>query len=97
MADLARIAGEPELWSAEQIGRAWLRANPAESNRGELERRLAPLPEGVRSTESLRDPEVRDWLQRRQREDFEADRIVQLEGWWLGETEARFCGLLSMA
>jgi hypothetical protein len=31
------------------------------------------------------------------REDFEADRLVQVDGWWLAETELRLCVLLYTA
>ena len=38
-----------------------------------------------------------DWVPRLQalrREDFEANRIVRVDGWWLAETELRLCVLL---
>ena len=97
LGDLAAVLGEPELWSAKQIGEAWLRANPGEADRAELEGLLSPFPEPLREARSLREPALREWLRDRQREDFAADRIVKLEGWWLSQTEARFCALLSLA
>jgi hypothetical protein len=39
----------------------------------------------------------KDWATRIEalrRADFEADRMVQVEGWWLAETELRLCVLL---
>ena len=95
--DLPVVVGEPGLWRARRIGRAWLRAHPEEADRSALERMLAPLPDALRRVESLRDPGVLEWLRERQRADFAADRIVELERWWLSQTEARLCAYLSLS
>jgi hypothetical protein len=97
LAELPVAIGEPGLWGARRIGRAWLRAHPEEADRIALERLLAPLPEALRRTGSLRDPKVLEWLRERQRADFAADRIVELDGWWLSQTEARLCAYLSLS
>ena len=39
-------------------------------------------------------PDVTQWgprLRKLIREDFESDRLVQVDGWWLAETEVRLC------
>ncbi len=97
LADLPVVVGEPGLWRARRIGRAWLRAHPEEADRIALERLLAPLPDAVRRAESLRDPKLLEWLRERQRADFAADHIVELVGWWLSQTEARLCAYLSLS
>jgi hypothetical protein len=97
LADVATLFTDAELFSAAQIGRAWLRAHPSEVSREELAALLSPLPAEVRSARSLESPVVRAWLKPRQSSDFAAKRILQLEGWWLSETEARYCAFLSLA
>jgi hypothetical protein len=95
LTDVGTILGDPGVWGARRIGEAWLREHPEESDVAELERLLAPLPER-NGPWSLEDPAVRRWLRQRQDDDFTAERIVQLKGWWLSQGEVRFCALLAL-
>ena len=55
-------------------------------------------PEGAAGLWKGRPPETaEEWgrrLQQLREEDFEADRLVLVDGWWLAETELRLCVLL---
>jgi len=98
LAELPAALADPLALRARRIGRAWLAAHPEEADRDALARLLGDLPGRARAAESvLRDAGVRAWLRERQRDDFVEDRIVELDGWWLSQTEARFCAWLAIS
>ena len=82
----------PDPVSTAAVGRAYLERVPAERDAIVLLERLAIptslLPGGQEAT-------LRRWFRRRIRRDFEAGRIVEVEGWILARTEARLCGLVT--
>jgi hypothetical protein len=94
--DVPEELRDPGTSAARRVGAAWLRAHPEEASRAALEGLLAPLPAGVHAA-SLRAAELHDWLRERQRAEFRAGRLVQLEGWWLSPTEVRLCAWLALA
>ena len=59
--------------------------------------RFAGLPES-RGTLAWRTPDtIAQWAARLRQlihEDFEKNRLVQVDGWWLAETELRLCVLI---
>jgi hypothetical protein len=81
--------------SARAIGLEYLRMAPTEGNPGELTKLIcsARYHELARADGRT----VKDLLLRRQRDDFEAGRIVYVQGWILSETEARLCALAALA
>ena len=86
---------QPEVVSARRIGRAYLREHPQEAVRVILTRQLASLP-GEPGAPRLDDERVAAWLSQSSSADFEAGRTVRVDRWWLSETEARLCALLSL-
>jgi hypothetical protein len=82
--------------SALAVGREYLRAAPAETDTGVLVSLLAEsLPGGMRTVERAADGRLRELLHGATREDFDAERTVQVDGWVLARTEARLCGLVA--
>ncbi len=94
--DVPEQLRDPGTSAARRVGAAWLRAHPEEASRAALEGLLAPLPGGAHGA-SLRAREWMAWLRERQRIEFEAGRLVKLEGWWLARSEARLCAWLALA
>ncbi|MEZ4215418.1 MAG: hypothetical protein R3E88_02985 [Myxococcota bacterium] len=95
--ELPAALADPTGVHALRVGRAWLRAHPAEADRAVLERLLGDLPEAARRGGlDLRDERVRAWLRARQRDDFADGGVVELDGWWLSQTEVRFCAWLAV-
>jgi len=80
----------PRRDSARAIGRAFLRANPAEG----CSKRLVEKIVAERATPDLADPKaVRDFVRAGIRSDFERSRTVELDGWVLAVSEVRLCAL----
>ena len=87
-----------DLRSASAIGRDYLRAAPGEATVPVLVDAIASDVAGGR--EALRtatDSEVRELLALRVLQDFEEERVVNLEGWIVAPTEARLCALAALA
>ena len=82
--------------SARAIGSAYLATRPEEANPYnllELITRADQEPLVVHRTSAM---ELRDWLRRRQADDFATGRIVKLDGWLLSATEVRLCALVAL-
>ena len=83
--------------SAARVGRAYLRAHPAEA---EVERLLGALtagwPEGAAQIERLSTAQLRRRLGAVIRADFAAGRTVAVGGWVLAASEARLFGLAAL-
>ena len=80
--------------SARVVGSAYLDRVPSESSAGRLVERIsAGLPEGRRTLLAASDAELRALLSEAIRSDFEADRVVDVDGWILSPTEARLYAL----
>lgn len=89
--DLAQIFRGNRLSAAQAVGREYLRCFPAEADKALLASRICGPGDGdgFRLT--------RPWLSRQTRQDFEAGRVVELQGWVLSATEARLCALSVLA
>lgn len=78
------------------LGRAYLRAAPAERDAARLTERItAALPGGSAAVRDA-DDVLRAELWRAARRDFDEQRIVCLDGWYLAVVEARLCGLAAL-
>jgi len=80
--------------SALLIGIYYLKGRPDEADREVL---IASVFHGNHHLTISSTPDIqslRNWLQRRRREDFECGRTVNINGWILAETEVRLCALL---
>jgi hypothetical protein len=81
--------------SARVIGLEYLRVAPREADASELTKLICL---------SWNDDQINRWgpekikalLLHQQREDFEKDRIVKVQGWILSKTEARLCALTAL-
>lgn len=69
---------------AAEIGGAWLAAHPAD--RATLRAELVPASDDAPAR-----------LKNRVRDDFRAGRIFMHKGWFLSETEAKLCALISLS
>lgn len=80
-----------------RIGFAYLRDHPLEADTDRLVSGLFPDPWACRLVKQnhSRPDELRRYLKRRIREDFEAGATVNLEGWILSRTECRVCALVA--
>jgi hypothetical protein len=76
--------------SARRIGAAYLAELNSPPTMATLVRGLAP---GLRSSCEIDRAEVRRALRERIQADFARGRLVQVDGWFLSETEARLCAL----
>jgi hypothetical protein len=83
--------------SAKRVGLAGLRCGAVESDIALLVHRICSgqsvAHEELAHTAT---PELRELLARQIRDDFAHDRIVNLEGWILAETEVRLCALAAL-
>jgi hypothetical protein len=81
--------------SARVIGRAYLKATPAEAAAGRLVDMITMRLEG--GAGALRAPErLRGLIAARVARDFEEGATVRVRGWILSRTEARLCGLAAL-
>lgn len=86
----------PNQYSAEVVGKAFLRLMPTEAHPDVLfGRLLSALTEGNRASNAP-DHELRNRLLRATSGDFEAQRTVNLDGWIVSLTEARLCALATL-
>jgi len=81
--------------SAVVLGRAYLDLRPAERDPAILLEKL-DVSRRARSAATGRQ-EVPPELKRRHREDFRRGRIVELQGWFLSETELRLSALVYLS
>jgi hypothetical protein len=92
---LSRLFHYPE--SARVIGTEYLRQNPGERNIEILTREISGVDTQHRAQGDLRVPRIEATsIGRKIRDDFEKGRMTQVGGWYLAETEARTCALLSL-
>jgi hypothetical protein len=79
------------------IGRAYLRAVPAEASSAVLTARVAErVPGGLTAVDAISDDRLRVLLVEASAEDFRDLRTVEVQGWVLARTEARLCALAAM-
>jgi hypothetical protein len=79
------------------IGRAYLRAVPAEASPTVLTVRVAErLPGGLAAVDTISDDRLRELLVEASAEDFHDLRTVEVRGWVLARTEARLCALAAL-
>jgi hypothetical protein len=83
--------------SAKIVGLEYLRSAPSEANAGLLID-LICSSDGERHAEFAQADNymLRELLQHQLRQDFEYDRVVNVRGWLLSETEARLCALVAL-
>ena len=80
--------------SAAAVGSVYLALAPGEAKVSYLVEAIsAGLPQGRRTVLEANTDELRAFLLERVRIDFEADRIVEVGGWVLSNTEARLYAL----
>lgn len=83
--------------SARAVGSAYLERVPAESSAAQLVDHLATgLPAGRQTLREASDAELRSLLEAGIRSDFEADRVVDVDGWILSPTESHLCALTAL-
>jgi hypothetical protein len=83
--------------SAARVGRAYLRAHPAEASAARLLDGLtAGWPERGAQLERLSTAQLRRRLRAAVRADFAAGRTVVVRGWVLAASEARLLGLAAL-
>ena len=83
--------------SAAAVGSVYLARDPDEATVPRLvEAITAELPQGRRTVLEANGDELRALLLERVRIDFEEDRIVDVGGWLLSDTEARLYALTSL-
>ena len=73
--------------SARHVGQAYLRLNPEEADLSHLLEIL-----GANTAQ----PPLRPMLLAQLRQDFEAGRMVNVQGWMLAQTEARLCAVAAL-
>lgn len=81
--------------SAELIGNAYLLVNPGGTYSSLLEGLLPGLSDCDRY--HVGQNRLRLAIMSRMRIDYEIERVVNLDGWILSETEARLCALVSLS
>lgn len=84
--------------SAEIVGLEYLRAFPAEGNAEQLASLIGSgLSKPSQSLARASRKEIKSLLTRQQRDDFAADRIVNVGGWVLSCSEARLYALVALS
>jgi hypothetical protein len=84
--------------SAEIVGLEYLRAFPSEGNAEQLASLIGSgLSKPSQSLARASRKEIRSLLARQQRDDFAADRIVNVGGWVLSCSEARLYALVALS
>lgn len=83
--------------SARAVGREYLRIAPVEADTLKLTELIcAGRQERYVELSHASMGKVRSMLLQQQREDFEKDRIVNVQGWILSRTEVRLCALATL-
>lgn len=93
-ARLAGVLGDRQ--SAAAVGRAYLAVVPAEADEMLLTSRIAAAA-GVPTFDRTGGDELRGLLLEAARNDYDAGRLVRVDGWLLAETECRLCALAALA
>jgi hypothetical protein len=95
---VAKLAGYyRDKKSASEIGMRYLEKVPEEAQIGKIASLICqPGTDDYKRLASANSAAVRSLISRWQREDFEHDRIVNVSGWLLSETEARLCALAAL-
>jgi len=84
--------------SAEIVGLEYLRAFPAEGNAEQLASLIGSgLSKPSQSLARASRKEIKSLLTRQQRDDFAADRIVNVGGWGLSCSEARLYAVVALS
>jgi hypothetical protein len=83
--------------SAKIVGLAYLRSVPSEAKVDILIDLISSLDVAQRAELAHADEdELKEILLRHQRQDFEHERVVNIRGWILSETECRLCALAAL-
>lgn len=82
--------------SAREIGRRYLALRPGEAGLNRLTTLIYRTPENRARLENADAELLRGFLSRQQQEDFELERVVNVSGWILSETEARLCAIAAV-
>ncbi|MGH0029397.1 MAG: hypothetical protein ACQGVC_06380 [Myxococcota bacterium] len=94
----ALLAGGSVTWALLKLQRPGSPLGDADVARRIGARHAARYPDAAAELWQEGPPQDEEaWLARvaaLRRADFEADRLVEVEGWWLAETELRLCVLL---
>lgn len=78
------------------VGDLYLRDHPLEADIVKLSGHVFNKQETIHIVSNMTSNDLHTWLQSRSCHDFAHGRIVDVKGWQLSITEARFCGLVSM-
>ena len=78
------------------VGDLYLCNNPLEADIVMLSRNVFSSQDATPNLKDMTSNDLHSWLQSRSCQDFTHGRIVDVQGWQLSITEARFCGLVSM-
>jgi hypothetical protein len=83
--------------SAKVVGLTYLRSVPSEAKVDLLVDYICSFNEGKRAElVKANKAKLKELLRRRQRDDFEHERVVNVRGWILSETECRLCALTAL-
>ena len=83
--------------SAKVVGLAYLRSVPSEARVELLVDRICSFNGSLRGELAQADAQkIRELMLSRQRQDFEHERVVNIRGWILSETECRLCALTAL-
>lgn len=83
--------------AARRIGRAYLEASSPKATVDELLTDLFGTEARGRALISRGPEAVQDWLRAAQRKDFEAGRLVPVDGWMLARCEAAICAVVALS
>lgn len=84
--------------SAARIGRTYLSVTSAEADAAVLIARIAEaVPGGRAAVEQASSDQLRALLLEAARRDYDAGRLVRVDGWLLAASECRLCALAALA
>lgn len=78
------------------LGAAYLKQVPLESNRDKLENLILQRADGKNVSSTSADSSIMTFLQQKIQEDFKTGKTIVINGWVLSVTEARQCALFSL-
>jgi hypothetical protein len=86
----------PHRDSAAAVGREYLKVTPLEADASQLIELIGPPKKFITARATAGAEAFADWLQAKQRDDFERGRVVLVQDWMLSRTEARLCALVAL-
>jgi hypothetical protein len=87
----------PHRKSASAVGREYLKIAPLEADVSRLLELIGAPEKSIRDRSSADAEALAEWLQAKQRDDFDQGRIVLVQRWMLSQTEARLCALIALS